>query len=299
MGKGEAAGQAFCPRCGKSVRQEDVICVGCGLNLETGQQVAATAELPEKPTIHMPRFAIWATGLLLLVAVCVVVIVAWRAGSAPEPARAKASTPGVRQDQVGPRPSVQREDAEADTEVQQAVSLELPSQTQVDSLAFSPDGRLLATGNADNTVSLRDVATGLEVQNLTGHKGSVTSVAFSPDGRLLATASTGGRDDYVIRLWDVRTGRKERTLEGHKDDVTCVAFSPDGRVLAAGSDDGRVKLWNVGTGWEVHTFEHNKWGVCSVAFSPDGRLLASGGDKIIKLWEVESGEQVLGFLVAC
>jgi hypothetical protein len=117
----------------------------------------------------------------------------------------------------------------------------------VRSVAFSPDGRLLASGSDDGTVKLWDVATGQEVRTLSGHTDSVLSVAFSPDGRLLASGSW----DKTVKLWDVGVATKDfssppevRTLRG-AGGVLSLAFSPDGRLLASGSADGAVKLWNV------------------------------------------------------
>jgi WD40 repeat protein len=159
----------------------------------------------------------------------------------------------------------------------------------VNSVAFSPDGRLLASGSSDRTIKLWEVATGSLVRTLSGHTNWVRSVAFSPDGRLLAS----GSDDKTIKLWEVATGSEVRSLTGHTDYVRSVAFSPDGKLLASGSNDKTIKLWEVATGSEVRSLTGHTDYVRSVAFSPDGKLLASGSnDKTIKLWEVATGSEV-------
>ncbi|KAF4417680.1 Vegetative incompatibility protein HET-E-1 [Colletotrichum fructicola] len=155
------------------------------------------------------------------------------------------------------------------------------------SVAFSPDGRQLASGSHDSTVKLWDTATGQCQQTLEGHSDWVRSVAFSPDGRQLAS----GSDDSTVKLWDTATGQCQQTLEGHSSDVWSVAFSPDGRQLASGSRDSTVKLWDTATGQCQQTLEGHSSDVNSVAFSPDGRQLASGsGDNTVKLWDTATGQ---------
>jgi len=161
--------------------------------------------------------------------------------------------------------------------------------TSVLSVAFSPDGRFVASRSSDRTVRLWEVSSGQCIWVGKEHTDSVFSVAFSPDGRWMAS----GSNDHTVRLWEVSSGQCAWVGKGHTDRVNSVAFSPDGRWMASGSDDRTVRLWEVSSGQCVWVGkEHTDW-VWSVAFSPDGRFVASGSkDETVRLWEVSSGRCV-------
>ncbi len=159
----------------------------------------------------------------------------------------------------------------------------------ISSVAFSPNGKFLATGDADGKTYLWQVEDGKLLFTCIGHSSSVKSVAFSPDGQTLAS----GSDDQTVKLWDVLKGECLKTLHGHSNWVRSVAFSPDGQILASGSEDQTVKLWDVHTGECLKTLQGNTNRVRSVAFSPDGQTLASGSEKqTVKLWNVLNGERL-------
>ena len=138
----------------------------------------------------------------------------------------------------------------------------------VTAVAFSPDGKTVASGSWDKTVRLWDVATGKGGPKLVGHDNRVTAVAFSPDGKMVASGSW----DKTVRLWDAATGRNIRTLTGHNDGVNTVAFSPDGETVASGSDDKTVRLWDAATGDEREKY-HSPRIVSGITFSNDGTNL--------------------------
>ncbi|MGX1913560.1 caspase, EACC1-associated type [Streptomyces phaeochromogenes] len=148
------------------------------------------------------------------------------------------------------------------------------------SMAFSPDGKTLATANGDNTIQLLDMATRRATRTLTGHTSDLATdgtggsaalaVAFSPDGKTLAS---GGVDD-TVRLWNVATGGSIAVITEHTGHINSVAFSPDGKTLASGSDDKTVGLWRVSDGRPITTATGLDGPVQEVVFSPDGETLA-------------------------
>jgi WD40 repeat protein len=160
----------------------------------------------------------------------------------------------------------------------------------VAALAFSPDGKTLASGGIGHTLQLWDIASGKPVEGPPGHPGSMTTIAVAPDGRLLATCSDR---DPNIRIWDTATGREVRRLEGQKTGVDEVTISPDGKLLASAVRGGQVFLWEVATGRLVHKLGDDDAELGPyLRFSDDSKTLAIGGDgNSVELWDCTTGKQ--------
>jgi WD40 repeat protein len=166
----------------------------------------------------------------------------------------------------------------------------------VTALAFSPDGRWLATGSEDDAVRLWDMAAADPAAAptvLSGHEDWVNALAFSPDGRWLATGSS----DATVRLWDMAAADRAAAptvLSGHEEAVSALAFSPDGRWLATGSNDKTVRLWDMAAADPAAAptvLSGHEGGVWALAFSPDGRWLATGSeDAAARLWDMAAAD---------
>src|SRR5262245_10951262 len=219
----------------------------------------------------------------------------------------------------------------APTALAEPAPLRLPHPELVGSVAFSPDGKTLATGCHDDILRVWDVATGKERWRVRSPQRNASVVDISPDGKLVASvsmvsdrislwdAATGkevraidagsrgvhhiafspdGRllasagGDWALAVWDVRTGNRLRHLTGHGGQVLRVVFSPDGKTLVSASQDRTARLWDIATGKELHCLAGHRGWIYAVAFSPDGNSVASADTRTLYFWNARTGRLI-------
>lgn len=166
---------------------------------------------------------------------------------------------------------------------------------QINSMAFSPDGRILAVAGLDKTVSLFDASRGKLLGRLTGHPTNINSLKFSPDGKFLASASSDG----TVRLWDPAKGKELRRLQVNggpdgiahrRGGVRTVRFTSDGKWLVTAGEDRALNLWEASTGKHISEYYGLDAGVLIVEVSPDGKRLAVVGvrdDQTVLLLDID------------
>ena len=152
----------------------------------------------------------------------------------------------------------------------------------IKSIAISPNGQTLISGDEKGIVNIWRVKSGKHLKTIEAHRLPINSVTYSPSNDLFATCS----DDAKVKLWDVSTAQLLCTLSGHDEPVNSVSFGVDGKILASGSDDCTVRIWNLDNPNNPIVLHEHQDAVSSVAFSPNGQLLASGSfDGTVKIWK--------------
>lgn len=153
------------------------------------------------------------------------------------------------------------------------------------SVAFSSDGRIIATGDTDCQIRFWSVATGKLLATCKGHTNWVRSIAFSPDGQTLIS----GSGDRTVKFWQVKNATCVKTCRGHESEIFSVAYSPDGKTVASASGDNIIRIWDTAAAKCIGLYRGHTSAIRAVAFSPDGQILASGSDDCtIRIWVLKS-----------
>lgn len=158
-------------------------------------------------------------------------------------------------------------------------------------IAFSPDGKKIASCSGDKTIKIWETDSGKKVFTLKGHEGQISCIAFSPDGKKMVS----GSHDETIKIWETDSGKNMATFASHKSRVYSVSFSPDSKKIISGGDDKSIKIWDADSGKNIATLVGHTDSVLSASISLDGKKIVSGSgakDKSIKIWATGSGKNI-------
>jgi len=154
-------------------------------------------------------------------------------------------------------------------------------------VAWSPDGRYIASSSLDNTIQVWDASTGAHITTYRGHKLPAQTLSWSPDSRSIVSGSL----DHTVQVWEATTGKPILTYRGHSAPVNTVMWSPDGKRIASGSVDTTVQVWDAASGKTLLTFRGHTNQVTSLAWSPDSTSIVSGSfDKTVQVWDARTGK---------
>ena len=153
--------------------------------------------------------------------------------------------------------------------------------SHINSVAFAPDGKTLASASSDGSVNVWDTAKGTCLYTLKGNMGNVNVVVFGPDGKTIALASK------EVKIWDIAKRTCLCTIMGHQHNVNSVMFARDGKTIISASYDSSVKVWDIAKGTCLRTMKGHDSDVNSLTFAPDGKILAfASGDQTIRIWDI-------------
>jgi len=174
-----------------------------------------------------------------------------------------------------------------------ALTIKKAHNNWINTIAYSPNGRYLASGGWDNLIKIWDAQTGNCVKTLKGHQSAILDIKFSKDGKTLISSS----QDETIKFWSIASGKLVHQITGHSGWIMSISLDAKESILASGGSDETISLWDIATkqdtALEINRFLGHKDYVRSLDFSPDGNILASGGDdNKLKFWNLKTGKEI-------